>query len=183
MTVLYHGVLGKGRGVMEMVRAFKILSDESVNATLVVLGDGPAREEISKYVRENGMQEVVRLRRPVSYSEVPDYIAACDVGIISLPDDPRWRYQCPLKLLEYLALNKPVIVSNIPCNTWIVGNAPVGIYLQGTSPREIADGVRAFLLHRNTLDPSLGRQIAAAFFCREDCGDARAADYFRVHVT
>lgn len=163
LTVLYHGVLGMGRGVMEMVQAFKILSDESVNATLVVLGDGPAREEISKYVRENGMQEVVRLRRPVSYSEVPDYIAACDVGIISLPDDPRWRYQCPLKLLEYLALNKPVIVSNIPCNTWIVGNAPVGIYLRGTSPREIADGVRAFLLCRNTLHPSLGRQIAAAF--------------------
>jgi glycosyltransferase involved in cell wall biosynthesis len=60
-------------------------------------------------------------------------------------------------------LNKPVIVSNIPCNRWILGNAPVGIYLRGTSPREIADGVREFLVRRNTLNPTLGREMAAAF--------------------
>ena len=163
LTVLYHGGLSTERGIMDTVRAFKILTDEHFPAKLVLLGSGPATKEISEYVTTNNLEGVVQLIGPVSYSEVPDYIAACDVGIIPWPDHPWWRYQCPLKLLEYLASSKPVIVSNIPANACVVGTAPVAVYLRGTSPREIANGVRAFSLRRDQLNPRLGRQIAFAF--------------------
>jgi glycosyltransferase involved in cell wall biosynthesis len=163
LGVLYHGALTRGRGIMELVNAFKILRDESVRAVLILLGNGPIVEEIRKFVLAEHLDRVVQLRGSVDYVEVPNYIAACDVGILPLPNHPWWRDQCPLKMLECLAMNKPVIVSDIPATRWVIKRAPLAVYLTGTTPREIADGVRKFLAIRSDLDPSLGRQIATAF--------------------
>lgn len=162
-VVLYHGLLSRARGIMQMVEAFGILKQKGVDATLVLLGDGPAREEIRRYVQANHLDDVVLVCGPVDYAQVPDYIGACDAGIVALPDNPWWRYQCPTKVLECLAMNKPLIVSDIPAHRWIIGSAPVALYLKGTGSQEIARGIRTFIATRHTLEPSLGRQIASSF--------------------
>ena len=163
LGVLYHGLLTRGRGIMDVVEAFKLLKEMSVDASLILLGDGPLRGHISRYVQANRLEKTIQMCGPVEYVQVPDYVAACDVGIVALPDHPWWRYQCPTKVLENLAMNKPLIISDIPANRWIVRDAPVALYLKGTSPHDIADGVRSFMVNRDTLDPSLGRRIALDF--------------------
>lgn len=161
--VLYHGMLSASRGIMETVEAFKILSQESVSATLVLLGDGPLKEYLRRYVQESGLGETVKIVGPVDYRDVPRYIAACDVGIVPLPDHPWWRYQCPTKILECLSMNKPLILSDLPAHRWMVGDTPIVVYLKGTSPRQISNGVHEFLASRANLNPRLGRQLAAKF--------------------
>ena len=163
LGVLYHGVLTRGRGIMELLEAFRILSDRHVKATLVLLGYGPLREKVIEEIQANHLEGVVRACGPVDYSEVPRYISACDVEINAVPDHPWWRYQCFVKTLECLAMNKPLIVSDIPAHRWIAGDAPVVLYLKGTSAREIADGVLAFMRSEKELNPSLGREIASRF--------------------
>jgi len=163
LGVLYHGALTRGRGIMEMVQAFSKLREEHVKASLVLLGDGPLRQEVLRYITSNDLEKVIQVCGPVGYCDVPEYVAACDVGIVPLPDHPWWRYQCPTKVLECLAMNKPLIVTDIPAHRWILGRAPVALYLKGTSPREIADGVLAFLASRNSFDPELGRRLASEF--------------------
>jgi glycosyltransferase involved in cell wall biosynthesis len=163
LSVIYHGVLTEGRGIMDTVEAFKILKDSAIKATITLLGDGPVKREVSRYVKANHLEDVAILRGPVDYLDVPRYIAAHDVGLIPLPDDPWWRNQFPIKALEYLAMNKPVIVSNIPAHRWILGNATVATYLKGTSAREIAIGIRAYLMMSRHSDSQVGRQIAIKF--------------------
>jgi len=167
LAVLYHGTLTRGRGIIELVEAFRILKEESVMAVLVLLGYGPQRESIARYVHANSLDEIIKLRGPVHHTEVPNYIAACDVGIVPLPDYIWWRYQCPIKVLELLAMSKPLIVSDILAHRWIIGNKPVALYLKGTDPRAIADGVRAFLESRSSFDPSIGRRIVKEGFTPE----------------
>ena len=65
----------------------------------------------------------------------------CDVGIVPLPDIPDWRYQCALKLLEYLAMEKPVIITDIPSNRMVVGTSRCGIYTSSIKPEEIAKSI------------------------------------------
>jgi glycosyltransferase involved in cell wall biosynthesis len=167
VLVLYHGHISVGRGVMEMVMAFERLRAVSEDATLMLLGDGPARGEVIDYVRANRLEDIVRIDGPVDYSEVPSYVAACDVGLVPLPDNAWWRYQSPLKLIEYLAMSKPVIVSDIAAHRWIVGKAPVAVYLSGTDSIQISEGVLDFLRMRRTLKPGMGRQIAESFSDRK----------------
>jgi glycosyltransferase involved in cell wall biosynthesis len=163
IVVLYHGSLSKGRGILETIEAFRILREEDVKARLMVLGFGMTND----FLRHLKTEDNVVLCGPVPYVEVPNYIAACTVGIVPLPDHPWWRYQCPLKVLECLAMNKPLILSNIPAHRWIVGDAPVAQYLKGTDPRSIADGVRAFCRNAKHLEPSLGRELASGFSTEE----------------
>lgn len=161
VAILYHGSITKARGIMELVAAFELLKKEQIAATLVLLGLG--RKELIKYIQDNHLEDVVKLRGPVTYFEVPNFVAACDVGIVPLPDSIWWRYQFPLKLLEYLAMNLPVIVSDLPCHRWIISRSNLAIYLTGTSPQEIAQGIRDFLKSREALKPKLGRKIVTAF--------------------
>lgn len=158
--VLYHGDLSKARGIMEIVKAFRILRDEAVKVNLILLGDGSAKNEVLRYVNVNNLQGVVQLHGPTNYHNVPNYIAACDVEIVALPNHPWWRYQCPFKVLETLAMNKPLILSDLPCHRWIVGDAPVAVFLDGTKAAEIVRGINAFLANQEKLQPNRGRQIA-----------------------
>jgi len=163
LLVIYHGYLSEARNLMTTAQAFELLKSESIKAKLILLGEGPIKEKLVKYISAHRLNDCVQLLGPVDYLTVPQYIAACDVGIIPLPDHEWFRYQCPTKLLEYLAMGKPVIVSNIPANSWVASRASVAIFLDGTSSDEIADGVKRFIASRKDLSPEEGRQIAKAF--------------------
>jgi glycosyltransferase involved in cell wall biosynthesis len=140
-VVLYHGNLGPRRGLEECIDAISTVRRESPDIVLFLLGNGIVSRSLKAMVQERMIQDNVIVHDGVEYSEVPKYIAMCDVGIIPLPDLPYWRSQCPLNLLEYLAMKKPVIVSDIPANREIVGNGKFGVYLSSTEAVEIAKGM------------------------------------------
>lgn len=138
-VVFYHGYLGRERGIIETIKAVELLKNDYPNIVLFLLGN----DEINwkDMIRELGLQNVVVIHDPVSYIEVPKYIAICNVGIVPLPDLPCWRHQCPLKLLEYLSMEKVVITSDIPANREILGNSKCGIYISTVKPKEIANAI------------------------------------------
>ncbi len=162
-VVLHHGVLTKSRGVMETVKAFKLLKEKDVKTTLFLLGDGSAKAEIQEYVSTNDLDGYIRLHEPVPYRDVPIYVAICDLGIVPLPDNSWWRYQCPTKLLEYLAMNKPAIVTDIPGHRWILGSANFAQYINQVSATEISNAVMKAMSEHESLDPRTGRRISSAF--------------------
>jgi glycosyltransferase involved in cell wall biosynthesis len=165
--ILYHGALTEGRGVFEAVKALELLNVKSVKARLLLLGDGSAKSDIIRYIKAKNLEDIIRVRGPVKYGSVPEYIAACDVELVPLPDNLWWRYQCPFKVLETLAMNKPVILSNIACHRWIAGGYPGALFLDGTSAREIARGIARYLRKRNTKLHGTGREIALRFSSQE----------------
>lgn len=164
---LYHGVLTRSRGIMEMLEAFRILQVELVKVRLILLGSGPLKSDIARYVEANNLEDYVEVCGPVDYTVVPCYIAACDAGLMPLPDHPWWRYQCPTKVLEYLAMNKPLIVSDIPAHRWILDSNSLAFYMRGTSPREIAEAVNSFLETTHNRESRLGRDLARSFSMEE----------------
>ena len=93
-----------------------------------------------------------RSSEAVSDPMVPRFVAMCDIGIVPLPNLPQWRHQCPLNLLEYLAMEKPVIVSDIPANRDILGTCKCGKYLASVEPEKIADAIAGYYDFRAQLN-------------------------------
>jgi glycosyltransferase involved in cell wall biosynthesis len=87
----------------------------------------------------------------VDYENVPKYISMSDVAIIPLPDMHYWRSQSPLKLMEYLAMKKVVIISDIPAHRAIIGGETCGIYLSSVKPIEIAKSIEHALQNKYRL--------------------------------
>jgi glycosyltransferase involved in cell wall biosynthesis len=141
--VCYHGAFSQSRGLMDAIDAMSMLKNRCPEVVLFLLGTGSTQtiDDMRKLIQKNELQDKVIIHDVVDYVEVPKYIAMCDVGIVPLPDLPQWRHQCPLKLVEYLAMKKVVLLTDIPCHREIVGNKKCGIYIPSTNPPEIARSI------------------------------------------
>jgi glycosyltransferase involved in cell wall biosynthesis len=142
-VVLYHGGFSLARGLMDTIGAMSLVRDRYPDSVLFLLGAGSTETigEMKKAVMDSGLRERVVLHEAVDHRDVPKYIAMSDVGIVPLLDLPQWRNQCPTKLLEYLAMEKVVILSDIPCHREIIGDNKFGIFMPSISPTGIASSI------------------------------------------
>ena len=139
--VFYHGVFGTTRGLTETIKAIKILKSAYPNIVFFLLGTGSIVPMLKHLIKREELQNKVIIHNPVDYGEVPKYIGMSDVCIVPLPNHPFWRFQCPLKLLEYLAMEKVVIVTDIPAHRLIIGEEKCGIYTSSVKPTEIEKSI------------------------------------------
>ncbi|MFZ5518012.1 MAG: glycosyltransferase family 4 protein [Candidatus Zhuqueibacterota bacterium] len=150
-TVLYHGVMAENRGIIETICAMEIVAKEAEPITLILVGAGPSRDKIEHLIREKNLQDCVKLVPPVPQDEIPNYIQAADCGILPLPDYEFWRISSPLKLFEYLAMSRPVIVSRIEAHVSVLQDNSAGIYLPDVTPERIAETILTAYSHRGQL--------------------------------
>jgi glycosyltransferase involved in cell wall biosynthesis len=160
-VVFYHGVMSVTRGLSETIKAIELLKGSSINVVLFLLGTGPAVPTVENLVREKELQKRVIIHDPVQHREVPKYIAMSDVCIIPLPNHPFWRFQCPLKLLEYLAMEKVVIATDIPAHRLVTGEEKCAIYISSIEPVEMEKSIVYTYNNRRKLEEwgKSGREI------------------------
>ena len=142
--IFHHGVLGKARasdGLVGTIKALALLKNRLDDLTLFLLGEGDGVSILERITKENGLEDEVIFHSKVDYVEVPGFIAISDVAVVPLVDSPNWRFQCPLKLLEYLAMEKVAIVTDIPAHREVIGKSQSGIYVQSIDPEEIAAAI------------------------------------------
>jgi glycosyltransferase involved in cell wall biosynthesis len=142
-VLLYHGVLDEKRGIHDLLELFAQITKDDNKIVLLLVGDGPARKSVENFIACNQAGNIIFLG-PIAYSRMPEVIKACDVGLVLLPNDPNWQYQCPTKLVEFLALGKPVIASELPGIRWVARGSPSVFYISNLdlpSFRKILDEV------------------------------------------
>jgi glycosyltransferase involved in cell wall biosynthesis len=140
-VVFYHGVFSANRGLSETVQSVKMLKEDHPDVVLYLLGNGPAAPLLESLVEKEGLHDNVMIHGAVNYAEVPAFIGIGDVCISPLPNHPYWRYQCPLKLLEYLAMEKVVIATDIPAHRSVCDAEKCCIYTQSAEPTALAKSV------------------------------------------
>lgn len=100
--VLYFGRLSKEKGV-------KTLIDAAVKTKtkLIVLGTGPIEEELKRYVKDGGFDNV-ELKGFKTGDSLTDFIK--NSRCVALPSE--WYENGPYSAMEAMALGKPLIVSD-----------------------------------------------------------------------
>ena len=173
-VVFYHGVFTSSRGLKETIKSIGLLRDRNYDVVFFLLGKGPYLSILNETVRQNHLEENVVIHSQVAYEGVPPFIQMSDVCIVPLPNSPFWRTQSPLKLLEYLAMEKVVILTDIPAHKLVVGDSRCGIYISSGTPEAIANSIVFALQNRRKLTDwgKLGRKIV----CDEYTWDKVAED-------
>ena len=160
-VVFYHGVFSASRGLNETVEAIKLLKPKYPNIVFFLLGTGPIINKLKDLIQTEGLSENVIIHNPVEQLDVPKFIDFCDVGIVPLPNNIYWRFQSPLKLLEYLSMKKVVIISDIPAHRLVLNKAKCAIYFSSVKPDEIANSIEYAYTNRDRLVDwgNMGREI------------------------
>jgi glycosyltransferase involved in cell wall biosynthesis len=106
LTVGWCGILRDWHGIDLLLEAMRALPD----ATLLVVGDGPARPDLERHASALGVGGRVSITGRIPHGEMPDYVAAIDIAVV--PDE-RTRIASPMKLLEYMAMARPVVAPRL----------------------------------------------------------------------
>jgi len=141
-VLMQHGEISYNRGLFETVKALSLLSDD---VCLLLIGESiksNARNDLIALVNKLGLEDRVYVLPPVSHAEIPKFIGYCDCAVMAYPNIDYWNNNNPLKLLEYLALGKYLICTDMWTFRNVIKQSKCAYYLQDNDPNNIAQAVR-----------------------------------------
>jgi glycosyltransferase involved in cell wall biosynthesis len=135
----FLGRLIRPKGMFEAMEAVRLLraEPEFSNVELWIAGSGPATDEIERWIRENSLENAVKLVGSVYGSAKVDFLRLADVFVF-----PTYHGEgLPYVILESLAAGTPVIATRVAGIPDVIVDRVHGILIDARSPRQIVDAV------------------------------------------
>jgi glycosyltransferase involved in cell wall biosynthesis len=133
----FVGGLFDWHGVEQIVDSLAHVLEVEPRTKLVIVGDGPLRDELEQQASDSGVEANVEFVGQVPHHRVPVFMSAFDVGtILKHPDIPG----SPLKLYEYLACGTPVVATD-DADFDVVARNRVGATARYDDSREVAEAI------------------------------------------
>jgi len=107
--LLYVGRLAGEKNLDFLLRAFAQIAAERPQARLVLLGEGPAEDELREMAQRLGLDGRVILAGSVPHADVPHYAAAADLFVFASVTETQG-----LVLMEAMAAGTPVVAVEAP---------------------------------------------------------------------
>ncbi len=114
LNLVYHGTMASRLGVDLIIRALAQLRGKGGCARLHLWGHGDDLAEFQRIAEQLGMNERVFFK-PGGYplAELPERLQAMDIGVVGNRRNVATELMLPVKLLEYIALDIPVIAPRL----------------------------------------------------------------------
>ncbi len=141
--ILYFGPLSTFRGIDTLIAAMPIIQNKLPNARLVVLGRGRKVKNESWPRHAISSTRVTPVMGILGQETLIQYLSIADVVVLPFKFWP--QVECPLTVLESMAMEKPLITTWIGAIPEIVHDGENGILIPPKDPKEIADKVISLL--------------------------------------
>jgi glycosyltransferase involved in cell wall biosynthesis len=109
-VVMYAGFMDRINGMIELAKVIPSIITEKPDTNFVFIGHGP---EENKIIALSKKYPQVKFLPMVHHDEMPIYYQMCNLFIIPRPSTISAETVTPLKLLEVMAMEKPVLGSNV----------------------------------------------------------------------
>lgn len=126
-TILYVGGFGQHRGIQTAISAMPRIISEIPEARLVLVGSGGNETELKEIVRNMNLTEHVEFTGQEPFENVPSFISASDVCLVPYVTSVQTNASSPHKLIQYMALGKPVITSSMESLSRIISETGAGL--------------------------------------------------------
>lgn len=125
------------KGTQVMLAALRHLPSD---VEVVIVGDGPQRDEIEREVVREGWQQRVSLRSRVPSTAIPDLMNTLDVVVLPSLTTPSWKEQFGRVLIEAMAAGVPVVGSDSGEIPHVIGDA--GLVVPEGNAEALAGAIR-----------------------------------------
>ncbi len=110
--LLYHGTLNRHQGLDVAVGAFAKIKDLAPTAEFHIFGDGPSKAELRSLIEQLHLENRVVLHERRPLWEIPKIVETAKLGIVPKRKDNFGNEAFSTKILEFMAMGVPVIVSD-----------------------------------------------------------------------
>jgi glycosyltransferase involved in cell wall biosynthesis len=140
IILIYTGRLGPEKNIPFLLRCFAGASQAYDNIRLLIVGDGPERDNLEDRVKHMGINDRVFFTGMVPYDEMPRYLAVGDFFVTASVTEVH-----PLSMIEAMASGLPVL----------------GIQSPGIGDT-IVDGEAGYLVDREDLSSFTAKMVRLA---------------------
>ncbi len=134
--ILFTGRLSREKGVKYLIKAMPLIVKNRSDIKLLILGDGPERNELTSLVSSLNLEKAVKFAGVVAFSEVPLYRAASDLLVL-----PSLNEGTPLSVFESMAMKRPVIATDVGGFTDIIDEDYNGFLVKPRNPSMLAEAI------------------------------------------
>lgn len=134
----YLGVMGEPEGIDGLLRAFaKVVHEHGrSDIQLMLIGDGPARECLHAVAAALRIDDYLEFSGRVPDDELVERLSTCDVCVNCDPKNPYNDKSTMNKILEYMAMGKPIVQYDVVEGRRSAGEA--SLYAQGGDEADFA---------------------------------------------
>ncbi len=134
---LFAGNMGAAQGLSALVEAAELVQKARPDVTFLFMGGGTERDALEAQALGLGLGNLRFLPR-VPLAEVQSYLAAADVLIVHLKDEPLFRVTIPSKTQAYLFAGRPILMAAPGDAADLVAHAGAGSVAIPADPMDLA---------------------------------------------
>jgi glycosyltransferase involved in cell wall biosynthesis len=171
--LLYPGSLNSHQGLDLAVEAIGRLRDGADECELLIVGDGPDRDKLKCQIQKTHLEDRIFMRGYTSAENIATIMTNADLGVVPKRDNAFATEAFSTKILEFMAMGVPVIVSRTRIDQYYFTEELVEFFEPGSA----AD--LATKIHRLKQNPARKAAIIAAGlkFVEENNWDAKKVIY------
>lgn len=139
--ISYIGGFGPHRGLDVAIKAMPKVIKKVQDAKLILVGDGVNKTNLINLVNKLNINNKVFFTGWVDFRDVPSYLKISDVGIVPHYASPHTNNTIPHKLFQYMAMGKPIIVTDCKPLARIVNEVNCGIVVPSGDYEKTAEAV------------------------------------------
>jgi glycosyltransferase involved in cell wall biosynthesis len=164
-NVVFAGNMGKAQALDAVIDAAAIVALRSSQVQFVFIGGGVEVQQLKARMAELELTNVRFLpRRPMS--QIGPILAAADVLLVHLRNEPLFEITLPSKTQAYLAAGRPILMAVQGDAAALVEESGGGVCCSPEDPEAIADAVMRFVAMGPQARDEMGRR-GAQFYQRE----------------
>ena len=112
----YVGVMGLQDGIDYLLRTLRHLIDDmhQTDFLCVLIGDGPAKQQLERLTSELGLQNHVLFTGCLWDEDLLRCLSTADICVVPDPSNPYNDRSTMIKIMEYMALEKPIVAFDMP---------------------------------------------------------------------
>jgi glycosyltransferase involved in cell wall biosynthesis len=152
----YVGVMGRQEGIEYLVEVARILVHEMKrdDVQFALVGGGPSLEDLKKLADVKKVSEFMTFTGRAPDQVLLEVLNTADICVNPDEVNPMNDKSTMNKIMEYMALGKPIIQFDVTEGRFSAGAA--SLYAKPNDARDLADGV-VYLLDRPALRAEMGR--------------------------
>ena len=156
-VVGFVGFISPAKGLEYLIRSIKLVKEKNCKVKLVIVG-GVVRSQAAYYLKlknlihELGLDEDIIFTGYVKHEKVPLLLSLFDVFVL-----PSCHEGTPVCILEAMAMERPVIASDVGGVSELVINGITGILVSPRNETQLAESIIQ-LVKNKELSRSMGRR-------------------------
>lgn len=154
--VMFAGNIGQAQDFDSIINAANLTKNVQ-EIKWVIVGDGRARANAEKRVKELGLQDTVKFLGRHPMQEMPNFFVHADAMLVTLKDEYIFSLTIPSKVQCYMAAAKPMLTMLNGIGNKIVEEAGCGFTANAGDAKQLAENVKRMYTMERTDVENMGK--------------------------